>query len=280
MKTIRIGSGAGYSGDRIEPAVELAERGALDYLGFECLAERTIALAQVAKRAIPPPASIRCCERACARCCRPCVADGMRIITNMGAANPHAAALADGRGRPKPRHCTACGSRPSPATTCWRSCARGRLRCSSDPGDVASLGDTAAFPPTPIWASPAIVDALRGGADVVITGRVGDPALVRGAAGARVRLGDGRLGPAGPGHGRRPSPGMRGPDHRRLFRRSRLQGRSRARAPRLSRSARSPRTARRCSPRSPAPADASTCRPARSNFSTSCTTPPRIFSPT
>ena len=46
MKTIRIGSGAGYSGDRIEPAVELAERGGLQYLGFECLAERTIALAQ------------------------------------------------------------------------------------------------------------------------------------------------------------------------------------------------------------------------------------------
>ena len=49
MKTLRIGSGAGYSGDRIEPAVELAERGDLDYLVFECLAERTIALAQQAR---------------------------------------------------------------------------------------------------------------------------------------------------------------------------------------------------------------------------------------
>ena len=27
MRTIRIGAGAGYSGDRIEPAVELAEHG-------------------------------------------------------------------------------------------------------------------------------------------------------------------------------------------------------------------------------------------------------------
>ena len=49
MKTIRVGSGAGYSGDRIEPAVELAEKGDLDYLVFECLAERTIALAQQAR---------------------------------------------------------------------------------------------------------------------------------------------------------------------------------------------------------------------------------------
>mgnify|MGYP000285679252 CR=1 FL=1 len=53
MKTLRIGSGAGYSGDRIEPAVELADKGALDYLVFECLAERTIALAQQARLTHP-----------------------------------------------------------------------------------------------------------------------------------------------------------------------------------------------------------------------------------
>ena len=33
------GSGAGCSADRFESAVDLAERGALDYLVFECLAE-------------------------------------------------------------------------------------------------------------------------------------------------------------------------------------------------------------------------------------------------
>ncbi|MGN3967119.1 acyclic terpene utilization AtuA family protein, partial [Burkholderia gladioli] len=38
-RRVRLGAGAGYSGDRIEPAVELAEHGALDYLVFECLAE-------------------------------------------------------------------------------------------------------------------------------------------------------------------------------------------------------------------------------------------------
>ena len=58
VKTIRIGCGAGYSGDRIEPAVELAERGELDYLVFECLAERTIAIAQQA-RARDPQARLR-----------------------------------------------------------------------------------------------------------------------------------------------------------------------------------------------------------------------------
>ena len=46
---LRIGAGAGYAGDRIPPALALAEKGQLDYLVFECLAERTIALAQLEK---------------------------------------------------------------------------------------------------------------------------------------------------------------------------------------------------------------------------------------
>ena len=53
MRPIRIGCGAGYAGDRIEPAIELAERGDLHYLVFECLAERTIALAQQARARDP-----------------------------------------------------------------------------------------------------------------------------------------------------------------------------------------------------------------------------------
>ena len=53
MKTIRIGTGAGFSGDRVEPAVDLAQHGDIDYLVFECLAERTIALAQQAKMRDP-----------------------------------------------------------------------------------------------------------------------------------------------------------------------------------------------------------------------------------
>ena len=49
--TLRIGAGASasYAGDRIEPANHLAEHGALDYLVYETLAERTIALANLAR---------------------------------------------------------------------------------------------------------------------------------------------------------------------------------------------------------------------------------------
>jgi hypothetical protein len=55
MKTVRLSTGAGYSGDRIEPAVELAKRGAIDYLVFECLAERTTRSPSRRGCAIPPP---------------------------------------------------------------------------------------------------------------------------------------------------------------------------------------------------------------------------------
>ncbi|KPA87688.1 acyclic terpene utilization AtuA family protein, partial [Pseudomonas asplenii] len=90
MKTLRIGSGAGYSGDRIEPAVELAAKGELDYLVFECLAERTIALAQQA-RLSDPAAGYDPLLRERMQRVLPYVAGNarrLRIITNMGAANP------------------------------------------------------------------------------------------------------------------------------------------------------------------------------------------------
>lgn len=91
-RTIRIGAGAGFSGDRIEPAVALAERGDLQYLAFECLAERTIALA-VRERLRDPDAGYDPLLAERMRAVLPAaVRNGVRIITNMGAANPVAAA--------------------------------------------------------------------------------------------------------------------------------------------------------------------------------------------
>src|SRR5437763_7406210 len=92
MRKIRIGSGAGYAGDRIEPAVELAERGDIDYLIFECLAERTIALAQQARMKDPGAGYDPLLEARMLAVLPACAKKGIRIITNMGAANPQAAA--------------------------------------------------------------------------------------------------------------------------------------------------------------------------------------------
>src|ERR1700684_2024700 len=87
-RPVRIGAGAGYSGDRIEPAVELAEHGALDYLGFECLAVRTMAIAQQARSKDPERGYDPLLETRMKAVLPAAVRNGVRIISNMGAANP------------------------------------------------------------------------------------------------------------------------------------------------------------------------------------------------
>ena len=91
MRTIRIGSGAGYSGDRIEPAVELAEKGDIQYLVFECLGERTVALAQQARMKNPESGYDPLLEERMRAVLPICASKGIKIVTNMGAANPEAA---------------------------------------------------------------------------------------------------------------------------------------------------------------------------------------------
>jgi len=91
MKIIRIGSGAGYSGDRIEPALELALKGKIQYLGLECLAERTIAIAQQAKMKDPGLGYDPLLEARWEKLLPACLKNKVTIITNMGAANPLAA---------------------------------------------------------------------------------------------------------------------------------------------------------------------------------------------
>ncbi|PLS01909.1 acyclic terpene utilization AtuA family protein [Neobacillus cucumis] len=89
---IRIGSGAGFSGDRLEPAVVLAEKGQLDYLVLECLAERTIALAQKRKLSNPSLGYDPLLEKRMELLLPIIRKNKVRIITNMGAANPIGAA--------------------------------------------------------------------------------------------------------------------------------------------------------------------------------------------
>lgn len=89
---IRIGSGAGFAGDRLDPAVILAEKGALDYLVLECLAERTIALANQRKLHNPNLGYDLLLERRMELLLPYLVKNNITLITNMGAANPLAAA--------------------------------------------------------------------------------------------------------------------------------------------------------------------------------------------
>lgn len=86
--TIRLGAGAGFAGDRLDPAVELVTKGALDVLVFEVLAERTIALAQRRKRSGSGPGFDGRLSERLEAVLPTAMRQRTRIITNGGAADP------------------------------------------------------------------------------------------------------------------------------------------------------------------------------------------------
>jgi hypothetical protein len=92
--SISIGCGAGFSADRLDPACALAESGRVSYLVFECVGERTLAHGH-RDRMLNPEGGYNTLLKPRMRALLPiCKRTGTRIVTNMGAANPKAAAQA------------------------------------------------------------------------------------------------------------------------------------------------------------------------------------------
>ena len=175
MKTLRIGCGAGFAGDRIPPAADLARRGRLHYLVFECLAERTIALAQLQKLGNPELGYDPLLEARFRAVLADAHAGGTRIITNMGAANPMAAArrvaaIAAELGLRGVRVAAVVGDDVLEVVK-----ADNPAFIDTD-GDIAQLGARIVSANAYLGAAP-LVRALEAGATVVISGRVSDPAL-------------------------------------------------------------------------------------------------------
>ncbi|MBX3607367.1 MAG: DUF1446 domain-containing protein [Piscinibacter sp.] len=174
---LRVGCAAGFSGDRLDaagPVVDaLAASGGPAVLIFETLAERTLALAQLARRADPDAGY----EPLLPELLRPvlarCLEAGIRIVSNFGAANPAGAArrlfaLARELGLRPPRLAVVEGDDLSgdPARALWQHAAPGLQVVSAN----AYLG------------AEAIADALVEGAQIVVCGRVADPSLTVGPA--------------------------------------------------------------------------------------------------
>lgn len=174
-RRIRIGAGAGFSGDRIEPAIDLLEHGKLDYLAFECLAERTIGLAQAARQ-INPNGGYDPLLDARLRAALPVARrNGVRLISNMGAANPLAAARATTRiarelGLTGYRTAAVLGDDVLDLIMARDFPLIDREGTSRDLG--SSVVSANAY-----LGVAGIVEALSLGADCVLTGRVCDPAL-------------------------------------------------------------------------------------------------------
>lgn len=96
MPKVHIGCGAGFAGDRFDAAVpvvrSLARRTGARFLIYEVLAERTLAIAQKLRRESAQAGYSPFLDIYLPLVLRDCIDNGIRIVTNMGAANPIGAA--------------------------------------------------------------------------------------------------------------------------------------------------------------------------------------------
>jgi len=178
---LRVGCAAGFSGDRTDaapPVVDaLVAAGGSAVLIFETLAERTLALAHLAKRHDPSTGYEPLLEPMLAPVLAKCLRHGVRIVSNFGAANPRGAALriralALAQGLAPPRIAVIAGDDVSgPA---HRAALHERLGAALDARPIVSAN---AY----LGAEP-IAQALKAGAQIVVGGRIADPSLTVGPA--------------------------------------------------------------------------------------------------
>ncbi len=173
-QTYRIGTGAGFSSDRLDPAIDLVAKGRLDAIVFECVGERTLAFGHRDRRADPTKGYNPLLDRRMRAMLPLCAAHGTRLITNMGVANPRGAAMRtveiarelglDGLTVAAVEGDDV-GTLITPETELW------------EPGtDVAGIGRPVVGANAYLGAD-ALLPALSAGADIVIAGRVSDPAM-------------------------------------------------------------------------------------------------------
>lgn len=177
-----MGCGAGFSGDRVDAPGSvvdaIARSGHPGAIMFETLAERTLALGHVARRADPALGYEPLLAELVGPVLSACLGAGIPIIGNFGAANPPAAArllhvLATDLGLPPPSIAVVHGD---------------DIRDGLDlaglevwEGDAGLVRDGAALIAANVYlGARPIADALLAGAQIVVTGRVADPALALG----------------------------------------------------------------------------------------------------
>ena len=175
-KTLRIGSGAAWWGDRVEPAGLNAERGELDYLCFETMAEATVSAAQVRMRRDPSfPGYDTYLDDRMHAVLPACMRNGTRIVSNQGWINPTAAA------KRIVELLRELGIKGVKVAAVGGSLITDRVLELTDTilenGEpTSSLASNLISAEAYLGAEP-IVEALKAGARIVVTGRVADPSI-------------------------------------------------------------------------------------------------------
>lgn len=171
--TLQIGAGAGYSGDRIDPAVELSEYGDLDYLVFECLAERTIALAQLDRLENPDAGYNSLLEERLQAVVENCLSNNITIVSNMGAANVEGAVRKAAEIIQETEYnAQIAGVDGSDVLDVF-----GQFQSETFGGESIHEYEESAVSADAYLGADGMVKALENGADIVLTGRVADPSL-------------------------------------------------------------------------------------------------------
>lgn len=182
-RPVRIANCSGFYGDRLSAARELVEGGPIDVLTGDYLAELTMLLLTRERAKDPSGGFARTFLAQLRDVLGPCLRRNIRIVSNAGGVNPHG--LAD----TIRRAAAALGASPKVAVITGDD-VQHRLDAWREAGQLRHLDTGAPLRPTdglPLAANAylgawGIAEALRRGADVVITGRVTDAATVMGPA--------------------------------------------------------------------------------------------------
>ncbi|MDP1895054.1 MAG: acyclic terpene utilization AtuA family protein, partial [Hydrogenophaga sp.] len=182
MKSIRIGAGLGFYGDNWEPVVATLERGNVQFIASDHLAELTLAILQKDRQRDPALGYARDVVPMLLRLWPLMAERGVRFVCNAGGLNPHGAAQAvlaafASKGFTA-RVAVVTGDDVLPQLLDASTPASERAHLfTGEP--VASVRERLVFANAYLGAAP-IVQALDAGADIVITGRVADAALFLG----------------------------------------------------------------------------------------------------
>jgi hypothetical protein len=181
---VRIGNCSGFYGDRIAAAREMVEGGPIDVLTGDYLAELTMLILWKARRKDPAAGYARTFLTQLEQVLGTCLDRGTRIVVNAGGLNPaglaeRVAAVAEKLGL-APRVAHVAGD--DLAERLGELQAAGHELANLDTG--RKLGEAGLEPVTAnaYLGGWGIAEALGGGADVVVTGRVTDASLVVGPA--------------------------------------------------------------------------------------------------
>lgn len=182
-RTVRLGAGMAFWGDSVRPAIEMVERGEIDYLCCDHLAELTMSILSKQRARNPSYGYTRDVLDLMRGCLPTALAKGVKIVTNAGGANPRACAdriaeLAKELGLGNVRIAVVTGDDILGSIDALM--ADGVPFVNLDTGAPLSTVRDRLTHAAVYTGAEGIVEALGQGADVVVCGRVTDIALYLG----------------------------------------------------------------------------------------------------